>query len=105
VPDGLQQGCGAILLVENDELVRGMDRDTLVQAGCTVIEAENGIVAARICDARTVVLDLLFTDIVMPRLCSPELAAQVRGGRPTLRVLFVSGYSAAAVSRIHLDRD
>jgi two-component system cell cycle sensor histidine kinase/response regulator CckA len=91
VPDGLQQGCGAILLVENDELVRGMDRDTLV--------------AARICEARTVVLDLLFTDIVMPRLCSPELAAQVRRGRPTLRVLFVSGYSAAAVSRIHLDRE
>jgi CheY-like chemotaxis protein len=88
VPDGLQQGCGTILLVEGDELVRGMVRDTLVQAGYTVIEAWNGIEAARICKDRAVVLDLLLTDIVMPRLSGHELAAQVRRGRPTLRVLF-----------------
>ena len=66
MPDGLQQGCGTILLVEGDELVRGMARDTLAQARYTVIEAWNGIEAARICEDRAVVLDLLLTDVVMP---------------------------------------
>jgi CheY-like chemotaxis protein len=91
-----------ILLVEDDDLVRGHILSQLRTLGYTVVEARNGreaIEAVRqISD-----IDLLFTDIVMPGgMSGKEVAAEVHKLRPAIRVLFTSGYTQNAI--VHAGR-
>ena len=83
---------GTVLVVEDEAMVRDLISRTLRRDGFTVLEAEDGehgIEVAR----RAGALDLVVTDVVMPRLGGREMAARLMAERPGLRVLFVSGYS------------
>ncbi|MGI9414718.1 MAG: response regulator [Hyphomicrobiales bacterium] len=82
-----------ILLVEDDSRVRRMARRILRALGYDVLEAEDGEVALTLLKA-TPDIDLLFTDIVLPReLNGFELAAAARQISPDLQVLYTSGYA------------
>jgi PAS domain S-box-containing protein len=96
---GLQRGTETILLVEDEELVRGLSRDTLESCGYTIIEAENGVDALTLCEKRTFHIDLLLTDVVMPHMGGRELAEKLSAKFPLMRVLFTSGYTDDAVVR------
>jgi len=96
---GLQRGTETILLVEDEELVRGLSRDTLESCGYTVIEANNGIDALQLCAERKFHIDLLLTDVVMPQMGGRELAEKLLLKFPQIRVLFTSGYTDDAVVR------
>jgi CheY-like chemotaxis protein len=86
-----------ILLVEDDDLVRGHVAAQLGQLGYRVIPASDGREAIGILGSDAVI-DLLFTDMVMPGgIGGRELAQQARRLRPTIRTLFTTGYSADAV--------
>ena len=88
-----------ILLVEDDDLVRGHVAAQLGQLGYRVIQAPDGREALAIV-AGDAAVDLLFTDMVMPGgISGRELAEQARRLRPTLRMLFTTGYSADAIVR------
>jgi PAS domain S-box-containing protein len=90
--DAPRRGSETVLLVEDDERVRTATARALRAAGYTVVEAEDGEAALeRLAAAPTV--DVLVTDVVMPRLGGPALAARLRTLRPGVRVLFVSGYA------------
>jgi two-component system, cell cycle sensor histidine kinase and response regulator CckA len=85
-----------VLIVEDEEDVRDLTRDVLEMHGYAVLEALDAADALRLGETHSGRLDLLITDVVMPRMSGPELARQLRVRRPELRVLCMSGYPESA---------
>ena len=90
---GPQAGAETLLVVEDQSQVRELTCATLRSLGYKVIEAGDGIEALDACQSFSGDIDLVVTDIVMPRLGGQELAVRLRDVRPAARLLFVSGYS------------
>jgi signal transduction histidine kinase len=82
-----------ILLVEDEDLVRRLARQLLQQAGYEVLEASRAETALELAARHSGPIELLLTDVMMPGLSGPQLAARVVAARPGIRVLYVSGYS------------
>ena len=92
-------GAEAILFVEDEASLRRIAARTLRSHGYTVIEAANGEVALAALAAYGGPIDLLLTDVVMPRMSGGALARVVSAQYPALRVLFTSGYTDDAMLR------
>ncbi len=92
-----------ILLVEDDPPVRAVILKVLCRAGYRVLDAQDGEEALQRASDQKQVIDILLTDIVMPRLGGLELASRMRAGRPGLRVLFISGHAEQRSSMGDLD--
>jgi len=86
-------GCETVLLVEDEESVRELVRVTLAARGYKVLEAENGESGLRVAEAHGDGIDILITDVVMPGMGGRELAKRLLQIRPTLGVLYLSGYT------------
>lgn len=91
-------GTETILLVEDEPLVREFARRALARLGYTVIEAASGEEALEIMTRDARVIDLLVTDVIMPGIRGPQLAAKLRETRPGLKTLFMSGYTENALN-------
>jgi PAS domain S-box-containing protein len=85
-------GSETVLVVEDDEDVRALVRETLASSGYQVLEARDGQQAVDISEHFPRAIDLLVSDMVMPRLGGRELMVLLRRQRPGLRVLLMSGY-------------
>jgi two-component system, cell cycle sensor histidine kinase and response regulator CckA len=85
-----------VLLVEDEDLVRVLAKRVLERAGFTVLTAENAEQAMALSADHVGPIDLLLTDVIMPRILGPELALRLEILRPGLRVLFTSGYTAGS---------
>jgi len=92
--DGPLQGSETILLVEDEDEVRDLIAEILRENGYTVLEARAGEEAEAIADRYGGMIDLLITDVVMPRMGGRELADHISRRYPQLRMLYVSGYAA-----------
>jgi PAS domain S-box-containing protein len=90
---GLPRGNEVILLAEDEDAVRTLTARMLRNLGYAVLEAANGEMALRLAQAYSGPIDLLLTDVVMPRMGGPQLHAQLAGVRPAIRVLYMSGYT------------
>ena len=86
-----------VLVVEDDAGVRRTSAEALRELGHVVLEADAPGAALRLLDAHPEV-SLLITDVRLPEMDGPALAARVRDRRPDLPVLFVSGFTGAAIS-------
>ena len=84
---------GTILLVDDEDGVRVALRRLLVAQGHTVLEASHGAEAIAVVRMRRGNLDLVLSDVVMPKLNGKELADRVRSRFPGLPVLFMTGYA------------
>jgi two-component system, cell cycle sensor histidine kinase and response regulator CckA len=91
------RGTETILLVEDEDVVRGLTRNILMQAGYNVLDAKSGYEAIRLCHAHGGPIDLLLTDVVMPEISGKEVADRLSELRPSIRVLFMSGYTDEAI--------
>jgi signal transduction histidine kinase len=89
-------GTATVLLVEDEQAVRELVRMILERAGYSVIEAANGDEAETLF-AAIEAADLLVTDVVMPGQSGFELFNRLHTKRPSLRVLFISGYTDYAM--------
>jgi CheY-like chemotaxis protein len=81
-----------VLVVDDHELMRRMLVELLEGAGYAVIEAASGADALKLSAEIEDRIDVLVTDISMPAMDGRELADQMRRERPSIRVLFTSGY-------------
>jgi signal transduction histidine kinase/ActR/RegA family two-component response regulator len=97
VPASAPRGTETLLIVEDDENVRELLRDILADLGYTILMAENGAAALDICERNAAGIDLVLTDVVMPRLSGPDMVRRLSELRPGLKVLYVSGYTDHAI--------
>jgi two-component system, cell cycle sensor histidine kinase and response regulator CckA len=81
-----------VLLVEDEEALRATARKILEQRGYQVLGAPNGAEALRLWEQSAEMVDLLLTDLVMPGMSGRELARRLAAVRPSLKVLYMSGY-------------
>lgn len=82
-----------VLLVEDEVFVRNVTREILQGAGYRVLTARDALAANLLYDEFGSEVDLLLTDMILPRENGAELAAGLRQHNPELRVLFVTGYA------------
>jgi DNA-binding response OmpR family regulator len=81
-----------ILLVEDNDNLRNLLQRTLEGVGFSVFAAADGAEALRLCQERKFTLDLVVSDIVMPRLNGIELLHRVHAARPETQFLFITGF-------------
>jgi len=86
-------GSETILVVEDEDVVRGLTRRVLLARGYTVLEAGEGKQALELAAAHAGPIDLLLTDVVMPGMSGRELGDRLAAARPEMRVLYTSGYT------------
>ena len=93
------RGTETVLVVEDEEPVRKLTCNALRRFGYDTLEAANGGEALLVCEARDQPIPLLITDVIMPRMSGPQLAARLKQLHPEMKVLYTSGYTDAAVVR------
>ncbi len=86
-----------ILLVDDEALIRQLACRMLEGAGYEVLQAEDGLTAFHLVRQTNGALDLLITDIVMPRMSGTELANRVYAEYPGLQILLISGFADTRV--------
>jgi len=94
----LPEGNGNVLLVEDERDVRRLAATILENHGYRVLTAADGEEALLMYERCGHRIDLLISDVVMPRMRGPELAAHLRTRQPEMRVLFISGYSDPSIA-------
>ena len=87
------RGSETVLLVEDEEAVRELVGGFLRTNGYAVLEATNGFEGLRLAARHGGNIDLLLTDLIMPKMGGWELADRLAGERPDLKVIYMSGYS------------
>ena len=92
----LVRGAGTVLLAEDDNSVRRLVSTELTRRGFTVIEAEDGASALETFKKEKDRVDVLVTDVVMPRMNGADLARAADRIRPGLKILFISGHPERA---------
>ena len=97
-------GVGTVMLVEDEDPVRIFGARALRNKGYKVLEAKSGEGALEMIRSEGEKIDLMITDVVMPRMDGPTLIRQVRETRPDMKVIFISGYTEDAF-RQRLDTD
>jgi len=99
VDSDIEPGDETILLVEDEDLVRRLLAQTLRQQGYHVLEASCGVTALEIHNEYPGTIDLVLTDVVMPRMSGRMLAETLKKRHPNLQVIYISGYPNDSVLR------
>ncbi len=92
-------GTETILVVEDDDRIRGLVQRALTGCGYRILSAADGQKALRVCQRESGPIHLALTDVVMPNMSGAELAENLAEVRPETRVLFMSGYTGNALAR------
>jgi len=96
-PPPARRGSETVLLVEDEEGLRELIAELLVENGYHVLAAGDPTKAIETAERYEGVIHLLLTDVVMPQMKGRELANRVQARRPDVRVLYMSGYTEDAI--------
>jgi two-component system, cell cycle sensor histidine kinase and response regulator CckA len=103
-PSGPLTGTETVLVVENDDALREATRRILDSNGYRVLVAADGVDAIAAATVHPGSIDLLLTDIIMPRMLGKELAERFRRLRPGVTVLYMSGFAQTVLGPLgHLE--
>jgi two-component system cell cycle sensor histidine kinase/response regulator CckA len=103
---GAQGGSETIMVVEDEDMVRSLASRGLREQGYTVIEARHGADALRQLELQPTAVDLVISDVVMPEMGGRELGRRLAALRPSMPVLYTSGYTGEdVIERGLLDPD
>lgn len=94
-----------ILVVDDEELVLDLVCTVLEGAGYNVLRAAGGPEALALCRARTEPIHLALLDVIMPGMSGPELRACLRELLPTVRILYMSGYTHSQIGEHGIGAD
>jgi len=86
------RGTGTVLLAEDEEAVRELASEFLRSSGYHVIVGKDGLDALEKAERETGTIDVLVTDVVMPRMRGTELAQRLKRARPRIKIVYMSGY-------------
>jgi CheY-like chemotaxis protein len=100
----LPRGTETVLLVEDEAEVRSYARRTLEGCGYTVIAASNPVEALSLVREQRQRIDALVTDVVMPHMTGPQLAAALAELQPVSCIVYMSGYADEAILQLEIDR-
>jgi two-component system cell cycle sensor histidine kinase/response regulator CckA len=92
-------GQGTILLVEDEDGLRGLNARGLASRGYTVLQAANGQEAVEAFEGHAGKIDLVVSDVVMPEMDGPTLLTNLRSRDPDVKIIFVSGYAEEAFEK------
>jgi two-component system, cell cycle sensor histidine kinase and response regulator CckA len=98
-------GRGTVLLVEDEEAVRSFAARALGQRGYRVLQATTGAEALAMFASHKGDVDLVVSDVVMPEMDGPTLMKRLRGERPDLKIIFMSGYAEDAFRKNLADNE
>jgi CheY-like chemotaxis protein len=93
------KGTETVLVVEDQAAVRKMTAEILKQYGYDVLEAANGSEALLLSERFPNRIHLMITDVIMPGMTGYDLAVRFASLRPTMKVLYISGYTADMIVR------
>jgi len=96
-PVGDLNGSETVFIVEDDDRVRNLARKVLERYGYSVLEAENGEDALRVNEEYEGQIDLMLTDVVMPKMSGRETAERLQPLYPQMKVIYMSGYTDNAI--------
>ena len=94
-PDTPTSGQRTILVVDDEEIVRGLVARSLGEVGYRVLQASHGAAAIGLLEHQTQAVDMVVCDLVMPVLGGREVSDWMKEHCPTLPLLFISGYPRA----------
>jgi len=86
------RGAGTVLLAEDEEAVRELASEFLRSSGYEVIAGKDGLDALEKAEQERGTIDVLVTDVVMPRMRGTELAQRLKRARPRIKIVYMSGY-------------
>jgi len=92
-------GSETVLIVEDDDNLRKLAQKALKQYGYRVLKAENGEDALRVSDEHDGSIQILITDVVMPKMGGKEIAERLQPLYPQMKVIYMSGYMDNAIVR------
>jgi len=95
----VEKGSGVILVVEDEEAVCNLTCEFLRENGYEVLRARDGLEALQVAEQYRGQIDLLLTDVVMPGINGRDLAEKLVAIRPSIRVMYVSGYTDSEVAQ------
>src|SRR5271163_5082789 len=84
---------GTILIVEDQPGLRALTEEILSSAGYSILAASDGADALRIAEEYSGPIQLLLTDVTLPKIGGIETAARLHALRPDMKVLFMSGHA------------
>jgi len=90
-------GSETVLIVEDDGLLRNLTQNTLQSYGYRILDAKNGEDAIRVCKEYDGRIDLMITDVVMPKIGGREAAKRLLPLYPQMKVIYMSGYTDDAI--------
>lgn len=104
-PGAERAGGQTVLLVEDERALREVTRRILASGGYRVIAAANGPEALVVAAEQAGAIDLLLTDVIMPQMAGTQLAKEMQELRPSLRVVFMSGFAQPILDSSELLED
>ena len=93
------KGRETILLVEDEEAVRELTREILMDFGYHVIDTNSPEEAIRIYQKSQDMIRLILSDVVMPKMCGPEMMKEIYTINPQVKVIYMSGYTDDTITK------